>query len=360
MKINVNCPHCSHSFKTRFNEERNKTEQAKVTCPSCQKSSFLKKGGDNYYLGLLPITEKSNNSSESSGSIVKTIGKSFVGIIVFLALLPTALEILGVASDYVSKEEPIYRASVQKETPVVIKNVNPETVTSGLLRNGLGEEVFYNGSKYVGNYIDGNRTGKGVLTSKNGDVYTGGFLNGQKHGEGEMIFSNGSTYFGSYAYGDKSGKGRMSWFYGDTYTGDWVENKQTGKGVIEWNSGGKYSGEFEEDNLTGVGTLQFKDGSSCEGRYESGRLVGMGFAIEDYSFCYRYKENKSINNIEMDRAILKDMLTPDILDKSLPKLQTFVNSDKFASRIDEVLEEDEAKQEKRRLHNIARKKRESG
>lgn len=46
------------------------------------------------------------------------------------------------------------------------------------LRNGVGHEVYEDGSGFHGNYIDDVQTGRGRIVSANGDYYYGDFVAG--------------------------------------------------------------------------------------------------------------------------------------------------------------------------------------
>jgi len=52
------------------------------------------------------------------------------------------------------------------------------------LRNGVGHEIYEDGSGFHGNYIDDIQTGRGRIVSANGDYYYGDFLNGRQDGLG--------------------------------------------------------------------------------------------------------------------------------------------------------------------------------
>ena len=51
--------------------------------------------------------------------------------------------------------------------------------------HGRGQEHWnYNSEKYVGDFVDGERTGHGTFTYKNGDKYDGQWHKGKRHGIG--------------------------------------------------------------------------------------------------------------------------------------------------------------------------------
>lgn len=137
--------------------------------------------------------------------------------------------------------------------------VNKETMQ---MNDPNGELVWKNGNKYIGNFVDGNMTGKGIMYFVNKDVYAGGdwvdavyegdFLNGIFHGNGIMKYAryaNGDVYEGEwkkirfsisryrYVNGDvyeKSGKGIMKYANGDVYEGEWKDNEKFDMGMYRY------------------------------------------------------------------------------------------------------------------------------
>ena len=52
-----------------------------------------------------------------------------------------------------------------------------------------GTHTFADGTKYVGEYRDGTRHGKGTLTTPYRDIYVGEWKDGKKHGQGTMTYA---------------------------------------------------------------------------------------------------------------------------------------------------------------------------
>jgi len=69
--------------------------------------------------------------------------------------------------------------------------------------NGQGTETTPDGSKYVGEYKDGERNGQGTETFSNGEKYIGEFKDGKFHGQGTKTWSDG-MYVGKYRDGKLS------------------------------------------------------------------------------------------------------------------------------------------------------------
>ena len=76
---------------------------------------------------------------------------------------------------------------------------------------GVGESINANdnfnirniGSEYVGDIINGKRTGKGTLTYINGDKYVGDFVDGEFHGKGTLFLKNGKKIKGKWLNGER-------------------------------------------------------------------------------------------------------------------------------------------------------------
>ena len=76
---------------------------------------------------------------------------------------------------------------------------------------GVGESINANdnfnirniGSEYVGDIINGKRTGKGTLTYINGDKYVGDFVDGEFHGKGTVFLKNGKKIKGKWLNGNR-------------------------------------------------------------------------------------------------------------------------------------------------------------
>lgn len=90
----------------------------------------------------------------------------------------------------------------------------------------------------------GNNSGK--FTYTNGDQYEGEFVSGQRHGKGVMIYA-----------ADES-----------IYEGEWKVNKQEGFGVKNWGDGIVYEGEWKDDKMHGQGKYTLSCGTIIEGLFE--------------------------------------------------------------------------------------------
>ena len=51
---------------------------------------------------------------------------------------------------------------------------------------------YANGNKYIGEWIDGKKSGEGVMIYENGDLYDGEWQHGKKNGQGTLTLKNGN------------------------------------------------------------------------------------------------------------------------------------------------------------------------
>jgi hypothetical protein len=65
-------------------------------------------------------------------------------------------------------------------------------------KNGYGEILMLNGSKYKGQCSDGKRNGNGKMTYLNGNVYVGEYVNTRKHGFGTLYNSTKQVVYEGY------------------------------------------------------------------------------------------------------------------------------------------------------------------
>jgi hypothetical protein len=99
--------------------------------------------------------------------------------------------------------------------------------------------VYHNGRSYEGDWVDDMRQGEGIERYPNGHIYKGAFKNGKKEinlvgkaeGHGEYLWQNGEKYIGEWKNGLKEGKGRWESGNGDFYDGDWKNSKAHGNGL---------------------------------------------------------------------------------------------------------------------------------
>lgn len=116
------------------------------------------------------------------------------------------------------------------------------------VRSGFGTLYINDGGKYEGYWKNDKYNGNGFLLMKDGSFYEGNFLDGFIHGEGVYTYSTGDTYNGSFEYGIKSGFGKYYSDPNNKYTGYWKNGLRDGKGNGIVN-GFPRRGVWEKDKL---------------------------------------------------------------------------------------------------------------
>lgn len=88
-------------------------------------------------------------------------------------------------------------------------------------RNGIGHEIFEDGSGFHGNYLNDAITGRGRIVSSNGDYYHGDFKNGMPHGLGILYkVKDQLKYEGAFQNGKRNGFGTETKSDGTIYIGN--------------------------------------------------------------------------------------------------------------------------------------------
>ena len=86
----------------------------------------------------------------------------------------------------------------------------PDCSKSKPIDNCFGTVTFTSGSKYVGEFKDGNYSGQGTYTYADGEEYVGAFKDGLFHKQGTYTYSSGDKYVGEFKNGEKNGRGLYS------------------------------------------------------------------------------------------------------------------------------------------------------
>lgn len=140
---------------------------------------------------------------------------------------------------------------------------------------------FADGSRYLGETVEGIPNGKGTMvfgqsSPARGNRYEGNFVNGQFSGKGTYWLNNGDRYEGNFVDGLRSEKGTY-WFHnGDRYEGDFVEGQPSGKGTLWFNNSNRYEGDFVDGLPSGKGTYWFHNGDRYEGDMLNNAFYGRG------------------------------------------------------------------------------------
>ncbi len=146
--------------------------------------------------------------------------------------------------------------------------------------NGKGTFTWDNGSKYVGEFKDGQRHGQGTFTFSGLDIYVGEWKNDRENGQGTKTWEDGSEYVGEFKDGDMI-EGVHTWPGGDKYVGEFKNGRGHGHGTYTWSlseefAGDKYVGEWKNGLMHGQGTKTWNDGSEYVGPWKNGERHGQG------------------------------------------------------------------------------------
>lgn len=143
----------------------------------------------------------------------------------------------------------------------VWSKMNPGIYLGGIhngLPQGFGSFNSADGSKYVGEWYEGKKTGLGRQESADG-VYIGYWHNDSPDGKGCFECLHGNYYEGEWKKGKRNGFGAQIWSDGSSYFGEWYLNFRKGQGTYLFNNGSSFEGQWSCD-LPFTGTLTLKNG----------------------------------------------------------------------------------------------------
>lgn len=122
-------------------------------------------------------------------------------------------------------------------------------------------------------------------------VWTGSCANGFAQGHGTLIWLQEQRatdrFVGEYRDGRRTGRGVYTWSDGERYEGDYRDDKRTGRGVYTWPNGDRYDGGFRDSHFHGRGAMAWADGSRYEGEWQESRAHGNGTKTEPDGSVYR-------------------------------------------------------------------------
>lgn len=142
---------------------------------------------------------------------------------------------------------------------------------------GWNTRINASGIIYVGLFVDGNLTGKGIrYTTENDHSYIGDFVNGLREGKGVDKRIN-SIYDGEFKSDKKWGYGKISFDTGDSYEGGFENNKFSGQGHYIWKKNGhEYIGGYKNGQFHGKGFYKWGEKEYYKGDYVNGVKEGLG------------------------------------------------------------------------------------
>jgi hypothetical protein len=136
-----------------------------------------------------------------------------------------------------------------------------------------GKQVDYYEGSY-GGYESPGVPSKGYGIQIDGHIkYLGEWANGYKNGKGKLYYDSALVYDGEFSAGDFFGLGTRYYFDGSKYKGDFKNGKRHGVGKLTLADGVTYTGEFKDDLFHGYGYFTTRDNKPLKcGLWEKGRL----------------------------------------------------------------------------------------
>jgi hypothetical protein len=206
-----------------------------------------------------------------------------------------------------------HNSFIEKKTEEPVKNSNSQANTSnktgspcisGDCKNGFGKLQDAN-SVYEGNFLNGEKNGKGTQVFSSGARFEGNFLNDKKSGKGTYTFEDGSKYIGDFLDGKLNGNGILYYANGlKEYEGYWLNGYYNGKGKSYDKDNGRlnYDGDWLNGKAHGKGTLIKSDGTTLTGDFVDGEYQ-KPFVIEPASIGAKWN-NGDANQQGMSSMML--------------------------------------------------------
>jgi len=165
-----------------------------------------------------------------------------------------------------------------------------------------GEERSATGDFYLGEFLEGQKHGKGRMRFAGGNIYEGMLFAGSYrpvgqsllsgdwafdvfHGHGSLKFAEfvegsrriiGRAYKGYWKQGEMHGYGIFTKGDGETYEGEFRHNAYHGRGKQRLPSGDQYDGMFKEGQYHGRGFMRYANDSNYQGDFLAGMFHGQG------------------------------------------------------------------------------------
>jgi len=96
----------------------------------------------------------------------------------------------------------------------------------------------------IGEFSNGSMNGKGIKKCTSGDVYIGNLVNDNYQGKGVLFYTDGRTYSGSFQNNLPEGNGIMQSPGGSIYIGNFKNGMYEGDGVLLQGNGRRWEGKF--------------------------------------------------------------------------------------------------------------------
>lgn len=169
-------------------------------------------------------------------------------------------------------------------------------------RNGKGTYSLSNGIKWEGEFKDGMLTGQGTEYYPDGSIkYKGEFVDNKFHGQGTYR-DNNLKYVGQFYEAKLKGHGTLTYSDGKKHEGQFNNNQAHGWGIVTYTDGNKLVGQWKFGWEDGLVVFFSTDGSREIGHYVKGQIKEHAIKILlDGSIAYPYYEyGEVIGNLEVD------------------------------------------------------------
>ncbi|XP_050305239.1 MORN repeat-containing protein 3-like isoform X2 [Anthonomus grandis grandis] len=150
-------------------------------------------------------------------------------------------------------------------------------------KNGWRHTIFNTvGDKYIGEWKNDKKTGKGRIITRNDELYEGDMENDRRHGFGVLAQRIPNTdvyqlcYRGDWKNGRMHGHGMRIYPDGSFYIGEFMNGKRHGHGQQWYADGAFFDGYFKNDKKEGLGMLIRADGNRYEGEWLNDLKHGQG------------------------------------------------------------------------------------
>ena len=145
-------------------------------------------------------------------------------------------------------------------------------------KSGNGSMKYANGDYYWGTWGHDIRW-NGELTKTNGDYFKGSFKGDEFYtGEIKTTLNDGSKYVGDYEEGDFTGNAKIEYNNGDRYEGFVLNGKRNGEGTLYLYNGNWIQGTWEADKKI-KGRKHYKQSIELGANYFSVNYSGLPLSI---------------------------------------------------------------------------------
>ena len=151
-------------------------------------------------------------------------------------------------------------------------------------------------------------TGTQLDPSNNGYKYVGEWKNGMRDGKGTETFADGYKYVGEFKYGNRSGQGTITLKDGYKYVGELKYNKRNGQGTETYPDGWTYTGEFKDDKRNGQGTATLVNGKKKSGVWQDDNLLTKKEEKSGTKYVYQYAFEKEYVFSLQDPTTFKNLI----------------------------------------------------